>query len=746
MSESAIQHEAAGPASAGVSRRTLLKVGALAGGGLFLSATMPFAARAASEAPAAASTLNAFVTIAADNSITIVGKNPEIGQGIKTMLPMLIADELDADWNQVSIEQADYDPQKYGTQFAGGSFATPMNWLPMRQVGAAARQMLVQAAAQKWSIAPAGLRTEKGKVIDPASGRSLTYGELAADAAKQPVPDLEKVSLKDPGDFTIIGRPIVGVDSARIVRGEPIFGVDVKLPGMRYAAYERPAVFGARLVSANIDEARAVPGVEDVFVLKGGEEPEGLVDGVAIIAKNWWIANKAREKLQIQWDTGQWGSHSSELYERTAREMLAGKPREILGSEGDPDATFASAAKVLEADYSYPFLAHASMEPQNCTALCHEDGRMELWAPTQMPQRGHESVAKMLDLPPEKVTVHITRMGGGFGRRLTNDFMNQAAAIAAKMPGKPVQLIWSREDDTRTDFYRPAGWHRLRAALDGSGKLVGIDRHFVTLETNGKISIPASMTADEFPAGFVPNVRSGVSAIETRVPLGSLRAPRSNALAYVMQSFLDEVAHEQGRDLPSLMLDMLRGREKMPDRKTFFGVQPGFEPARAVGVIEKALAMSNWDAGAPSGRGKGLGFYWSHLGYFAEVVEAGVSDSGAVQVHNVWAAGDVGSHIINPHGALNQVQGSIIDGLGQAMSLAVNIKDGAVEQANFHNYQIPRMPATPDIQVEWVLTDNPPTGLGEPALPPVIPALTNALFAATGKRIRTLPIDRKLFA
>jgi isoquinoline 1-oxidoreductase subunit beta len=728
-----------------LSRRALLKVGALAGGGLFISATMPWAARAAGAAPAPGM-LNAYVTIAPDNKITIVGKNPEIGQGIKTMLPMLIADELDADWDQVVIEQADLDPEKYGFQFAGGSFATPMNWLPMRQVGAAARQMLVQAAARRWSVAPTSLRTTKGKVLDPASGRSLSYGELAADAAKEKVPDLAKVPLKDPKDFTIIGRPIVGVDSARIVRGEPIFGVDVKLPGMRYAAFERAPVFGAKLVSANLDPVRAIPGVEDVFVLKGGDDPHGLIDGVAIVAGNWWTANKAREKLKIEWDNGKWGSHSSEGYDSAARGFLAGKPRDPLASNGDPDAAFAAAAKVLEAEYSYPFLAHASMEPQNCTALCHEDGRMELWAPSQAPQGGRDGVAEMLKLPKEKVTVHLTRMGGGFGRRLDNDFMHQAAAIAAKMPGKPVQLIWSREDDLRSDFYRPGGWLKVRAALDGSGKLTAVDGHFVTFETDGKIPNAASLSADEFPAGFVPNLRYGVSAIETRVPMGPLRAPRSNAHAFVMQSFLDEIAHAQGRDLPALMRELLDGKPPVASRKTPFGEMPGFAPARALGVIEKAVAMSDWKAAMPSGRGKGLGFYWSHLGYFAEVVEAGVSDTGQVEVHTVWVAGDVGSTIINPHGALNQVQGSVIDGLGQAIALAVKIKDGGAQQSNFHAYQLPRMPMTPKIHVEFVKTDNPPTGLGEPALPPVIPALTNALFAATGKRVRNLPIDRKQFA
>jgi isoquinoline 1-oxidoreductase beta subunit len=385
------------------------------------------------------------------------------------------------------------------------------------------------------------------------------------------------------------------------------------------------------------------------------------------------------------------------------------------------------------------------MEPQNTTALVKEDGSVEMWAPTQIPQSGHQGVAKLLGVPGEKVTVHITRMGGGFGRRLTNDFMHQAAAIAARKKGTPIQLIWSREDDLRSDFYRPAGWHKFRAALDENDKLTGLEDHFVTFATNGEIPMFAQMGPKIFPAGYVPNLKYTVSQMETRVPMGALRAPQSNALAYVFQSFLDEVAAEQGSDLPTLMLSLLRGQPDEPEQRGFMGPTPGFSPSRAVGVIEKAMEMADWSAGAADGRAKGLGFYFSHNGYFAEVVEASLS-RGQPVVHNVWAAGDVGKHIINPHGALNQVEGSIIDGIGQALGLAVKIEGGAVQQSNFHDYPLPRMPVTPTIAVEWVKSDNPPTGLGEPALPPVVPALTNALHALTGKRVRSLPIDKKLFA
>ncbi|AKH44209.1 isoquinoline 1-oxidoreductase beta subunit [Altererythrobacter atlanticus] len=731
-------------ASPQLSRRTLLKAGALAGGGLTLTASIPMVARAAAGAEPAEAMLNAFITIAPDNTITIVGKNPEIGQGIKTSLPMLVAEELDADWDQVRIVQADADMAKYGPQMAGGSFSTPMNWMPMRQVGAAGRQMLLEAASRRWGVDSAKLQTRLGTVVDPASGRSLTYGELASEAAKVAVPDIAKVPLKDPQDFKIIGRAIGGIDSPRIVRGEPIFGVDTQLPGLVYAAYERSPVFGAKLVSARLDAVKAQPGVIDAFVVEGNGNAEQLVDGVAIIAKNWWIANKAREKLEIEWDNGEWASHSSAGYDKKARELMAaGKPEEVFSSEGDVDAAFASAAKILEAEYSYPFLAHVPMEPQNCTALCKDDGSIEMWAPSQTPQGGQQGVAQMLGLKPEQVTVHVTRMGGGFGRRLTNDYMHQSAAIARKMPGTPVQLIWSREDDVRSDFYRPAGWHRLRASLDENGKLTGFDDHFITFDLGDGAYNPAAMAPDIFPAKFVPNLRYAQSKLKSAVPMGALRAPSSNALSFVTQSFLDEVAQEQGSDLPNLMLELLSTRGPFPDTQGFVGMQPGFKPARAKAVIEKSMQMGAWGTPSAEGRAKGFGFYFSHMGYFAEVVEASISDRGQITVHNVWAAGDVGSHIINPFGALNQVEGAIIDGIGQAMSLAVEIEGGATVQSNFHDYPVPRMPVTPNIEVEFIKTDYSPTGLGEPALPPVIPALVNALAALTGKRVRSLPIDGK---
>jgi isoquinoline 1-oxidoreductase beta subunit len=728
---------------AALGRRAFLKASALAGGGLLLNVSIPMAARAAAGAKAQPATLNAFIAITPDGLVTIVGKNPEIGQGIKTSLPMLIAEELDTDWDRVRIAQGDLDP-KFGFQLAGGSTATPMNYLPMRQVGAGARAMLLEAAAKRWNVPVSGLTTAKGVITNPATGKTLTYGAVAADAVASTVPDLAKVPLKDPKDFTIVGRAIGGIDSPRIVKGEPIYGLDTRLPGMVYAAYERAPVFGAKLVSADLSAVKALPRIKDAFVLHGSNVAEQLVDGVAIISDNWWIAHQARKQLKIEWDNGEWGSHSTAGYDAKAKELMGQAPKQVLTKKGDVDAAIASAAKVIEADYSYPFLAHVPMEPMNCTALVRPDGSVELWAPTQNPGDGQRGVATTLGIKPEQVKVHITRSGGGFGRRLTNDFMIQSAAIAAKMPGTPVQLVWSREDDVHSDFYRPGGWHRFRAGLDAQGKLTAFDDHFITYSTNGQVGFFAQMEAEVFPAPFVPNLRYGQTPIETRVPMGALRAPRSNALAFVFQSFLDEVAEAQGRDLPALLLDMLPDQPAPPPKPGPFGMQAGFDPHRSRGVIEKAMAMSDWGKPVPEGHGKGFGFYFSHAGYFAEVVEASANQRGQPVVHNVWVAGDVGSQIVNPSGAMNQVQGSVIDGIGQASALAIEIVGGAVKQSNFDDYPLPRMPVTPKVMVQFVQTPNPPTGLGEPALPPVLAALTNALYAVKGKRIRSLPIDPKL--
>jgi isoquinoline 1-oxidoreductase beta subunit len=731
------------PEPAVVNRRAVLKASLLAGGGLALEVLVPFPAhlaRAMEEKGGAAGELSAFVSIAPDGTVTIVGKNPEIGQGVKTSLPMMIADELDCDWGQVHVTQADVDQKRYGDQSAGGSTATPKNWLPMRQTGAAARAMLLQAAALKWQVDAGELTTSKGRILHAASGRSIGYGEVASAAAKLTPPQLESVPLKRPEQFTIIGRPMVGVDSARIVRGEPIFGMDTRVPGMLYAVYEVAPAHGGRLVKADIEEARRYPGVSYVVPITGnGDHDSGLADGVAIIGSNWWLANQARSKLKVEWDLSAAKGHSSSVYRGKADAAIAAGPGTDLRRDGDPDTRLASASRRVAARYDYPFIAHAPMEPQNCTAR-YADGRLEIWAPTQQPQRGLETLRKALGVAPETVTLHLTRSGGGFGRRLMNDYMVQVVAIAKSVPGVPVQLIWSREDDIRRDYYRPGGWHSFEAGLGANGELIAFTDHFVTFGDGKTPARAAGFNAAMPPAGLIPHLRYSQSMMPTVVTTGALRAPGSNALCFASQSFLDEVALAAGSDLPRFMLSLLGERREVPAPDN--GVV--FDTGRARDVIEKVMQTSAWAQKPPApGRAKGFAFYFSHRGYFAEVVEASVAGTD-VTVHKVWVAGDVGSQIVNPMGAENQVRGAVIDGLAQALTgQAIEFVDGVVQQSNFHDFPLARMPMTPQIEIAWVRSDKPPTGLGEPALPPVVPALTNAIHAATGTRIRSLPLQLK---
>ena len=725
---------------AGLERRAVLKASLLAGGGLALEVLIPLPALALDamdDKSATPTQLSAFVSIAPDGTVTIISKNPEIGQGVKTSLPMMVADELDCDWSQVRIAQADVDQQRYGEQSAGGSTATPKNWLPMRQTGAAARAMLVQAAASKWNVEAGELTTARGRILHRPTGRSLGYGEVASAAAKLVPPELNTVPLKRPEQFTIIGRPVVGVDSARIVKGEPIFGSDTRLPGMLYAVYEVAPAHGGRLVKADTEAARHAFGVKHVLPITGnGDADSGLADGVAIVASNWWLAEQARSKLVVEWDLSAAKGHSSKLYRAKADAAIAAGPGTDLRLDGDPTAQLAAAAKRIAARYDYPFIAHAAMEPQNCTAR-YQGGRFEIWAPSQTPQRGLEVLHKALGIAPDTVTLHLTRSGGGFGRRLMNDYMVQVAAIAKAVPGVPIQLMWSREDDIRRDYYRPGGWHSFEAGIGANGQLTAFSDHFVTFGDGRTPARAAAFNASMPPAGLIPHLRYSQSMMPTVVTTGALRAPGSNALCFASQSFLDEIAHAAGTDLPQLMLTLLGERREIAARD---GGVP-FDTGRARDVIEKVVQTSGWSQKpAASGRAKGFAFYFSHRGYFAEVVEASIA-GGDVAVHKVWVAGDVGSQIINPMGAENQVRGAVIDGLAQALTgQAIEFVDGVVQQGNFDDFPLARIPMTPEIEIAWVKSDKPPTGLGEPALPPVIPALTNAIFSATGKRIRSLPV------
>ena len=728
----------------GVSRRTFLAASAAVGGGLMLDFSIP--AFAIDDSKKGTATLNAYIRIAPNGETFIVNKNPEIGQGIKTAFPQIVAEELDVAWKDVRAEDAEVDPVRYGGQFAGGSTSIPTNYDMLRRVGAAGRLMLVTAAARSWGVPVAECEAADGIVSHKGKNRQATYGELASAAARIPPPDLKTVQLKDPKNFKIIGQPIGGVDSPRIVRGEPIFGIDVTVPGMKYAVYEKCPVFNGKFVSANLDEVKALPGVRGVYVIKGNVTAldaglyNGLTDGVAIVADKWHQANRALGKLKVKWDGGETAKRSTKGFVAQAAE-LATKPAETpIKQEGDVDQALKGAAKVLEARYEVPFINHSALEPMN-TTVAIKNGKVEIWSPTQMPGGGKSAVAKLLGVPEQNVTLHVTRNGGGFGRRLSNDFMVEAAAVA-QAHGEPIKLLRNRKQDVQSGVFRAGGFHHFKAGLDATGKLTAFRDHFVTFSNSGKVAGSATLGANEFPAGFVENLDLSYSMMPLDVPTGPMRAPGSNTLAFAYQSFLDELAHAAGKDPLQFQLDLLGPAKPPVVTQTPRGPQIGFNNGRMAGVLKAVAEKSGWGRKLPKGTGMGIAAYYSHQGYFAEVVQASVNPSnGQVRVEKVWVAGDVGRQIVNPSGGGNQVEGSAIDGVSQALAQAITFTNGAVDQTNFHDYPLLRMHQAPKVEVHFVITDNNPTGLGEPAMPPVVPALTNAIFAATGRRVRTLPIN-----
>lgn len=649
---------------------------------------------------------------------------------------MVVAEELGADWKSVTVVSAPLDAA-FGPQFAGGSLSTAMSYTAMRKMGAAARSMLVQAAAQEWAVPAAECSAAAGTVRHVPSGRSFTFAQLVARASTLPAPAEESVALKDPKDFTILGSRIGGVDNPMIVTGQPLFGIDQKRPGMVFAVYEKAPVWGARPLGANLDHVKTLPGVRDAFILDRtmpAGQLTGLVPGVAIVAESTWAAFSARKELQVQWEDGRFAQSSWEDFGRQARELAdagAGGPGATEARrDGNLDQGFAGAARVVEASYSYPFISHTNLEPQNCLVDVRGD-RAEVWAPTQNPDGARKLVSQVLGVPPENVQVTMTRIGGGFGRRLDSDPIAEAAAISQKV-GAPVKLTWNRTDDLQHDHYRPGGFHFLKGAVDAQGSLSAWRGHHVSFGSN--------LGADDFPARFVPNYLLLNSKLENGVPQGPWRAPGSCTYAWVICCFLDELAHAAGKDPVAFNLALLGDRDLVP------GTGPKSRPynaARMRNVVREVAERSGWGKALPRGKGMGLGYYFSHQGYIAEVAEVTVSKKGDLKVDRVVAAVDVGSQIVNLSGAENQVQGSITDGLNAAWRQELDIRKGRVVQSNFHEYPMLRIPDAPRaIEIHFVKTDYPPTGLGEPALPPLAPAVCNAIYAACGKRVRQLPISR----
>ncbi|MEO6569902.1 MAG: molybdopterin cofactor-binding domain-containing protein [Opitutaceae bacterium] len=729
-----------------IARRDFLKFTSAAGGGLVLGVYLrpvgsAFAADVAKPAAAGEFKPNAFIRIGTDNVVTLVSKQPEIGQGVKTSLPMIIAEQLEVNWKDVVIVQGDLDPAyaANGGQSAGGSRSTPNNYQAFHTLGATARTMLIEAAAQTWGVPASECNALGTAVHHAASKRTLKYGELVAKAATLPVPDAASVKLKDPKDYKLLGTRISGVDNPKIVSGKPLFGIDTKLPGMVYAVYEKCPVFGGKVVSANLDTIKSLPGVKDAFVIEGAPTPlSGLMPGVAIVADSTWAAFSARKQLKVVWDEGKYANDSWDAFATKAAELSKKPATATIYKDGDVAAGFASAAKTVEAAYSYPFISHASIEPQNCTAA-FKDGAFEIWAPSQNPAAGQTAVMNLFSVPKEKVVVHLTRSGGGFGRRLSTDYVVDVAAIAHKLNGAPVKLIWTREDDMRHDQFRPGGFHYLKGGVDAAGKVVAWQNHFVTFGRMGQgragpgLQPVSGLDVEQFPAKFLPNYLGEQSVIECNIPTGPWRAPNNNVFSFVMQSFIDELAHAGGRDPVELRLELLS--QKMSGN---------YNAERMTAVVKEVAKKADWNPKKfPKGKGQGIAFHFSHAGYIAQVAEVTVSKDGQVKVDRFVCVCDVGSQIVNLSGAENQVEGSIVDGIGAAMFQELNIERGRVVQGNFDNYPMIRMPDAPaKIEVHFLKSNNPPTGLGEPAIPPVAPALGNAIFAATGKRVRDFPFSR----
>lgn len=702
------------PSTPTIDRRAFIRVGALAGGGLLVGTYLRFGESSAYaetvSAGADAFTPNAFITITPGGAISIIAPNSEMGQGIKTGLPMIVAEELDVPFERLTIVQGDLNPA-YGRQTSVGSQSTVTNFLPLRRAGATARAMLVTAAAQTWGVSEAECTTDRGAVVHAASKRRAAYGELATRAAALTPP--ANPPLKDPKDFKLLGTRVPGIDNQKVVTGAPLFGIDVKLPGMLYATYTKCPVFGGKVLSANIDEVKKRPGVRDVFVLDG---IEGLTPGVAIVADTTWNAFSAGEALQVRWDEGPVASQNSAEMARQAAEL----------AKGNAPAPFAQGTKVVEAAYHYPFLAHATLEPQNCTAV-FKNGVMEMWTPTQIPASGQGLVTRGLGLAPKDVIVHITRLGGGFGRRGSNEYSLEAAAIAKRLDGTPVKLMWKREHDFGHDNYRSNGWHYFTAGLDGSGKVVALHDAFVKMQGG-----PGDMTAGGFPFIAIPGSEVKSSKLPPGIPTGYWRAPGDNGNIWATQSFVDELANAAGRDPVAFTLDLLAAVPASGGR--------GFDSLRMKTVLDRATQKAGWGKSHPRGEGQGFAITHTNNAYIAIVADVAVSREGELTIKKLTAVVDAGT-IINLSAAENQVQGAMLDGISAAWFQKLTIEHGAAAQTNFSDYRMLRMKHAPAVvDVEFVKSDAPPTGLGEPGLPAAAPALCNAIFAATGIRIRTLPI------
>ncbi|WP_411801930.1 molybdopterin cofactor-binding domain-containing protein [Algibacter lectus] len=722
------------------SRRSFLKSSALASGGMIIGFNLFNACKPEAKLPVDLSALNyndfnAFIKISEEGKVTIFSPNPEIGQGVKTSMPMIIAEELDVLWEDVYVVQAPLDTKNYTRQVAGGSQSIRFGWEPLRQTGATAKQMLVNAAAARWGVDASECSAKNG-VITNVKGDKLGYGDVVLEAAGLEVP--EDVTLKDPKDFTIIGQGKGNVDIDKIITGKPLYGLDYKEEGMLYATVLRPPAFGQILESFDDSEARALPGVVDVITI--GEKvrayndsgknswtmPMSGTDKVVVIGKTTWDAMKGKKAIKAVWKT-ETALESSEIHDKVLLDLLEGNKFNTRRQDGNVKQAFANADKVLERVYESPFLPHNCMEPMNFFANVSLE-KVHLVGPVQTPEAAAQVVADLLERDLEDVSIDMTRMGGGFGRRLYGDFVYEAAEISNAIQ-KPIKLVSSREDDMTMGVYRPSSKYKISASIK-SGKITGY--HLKEASINGNMY---GLIPNFFPAGAIENYQVDTANYKSNITTGAWRAPYTNFLASAEQSFFDELAEELGVDRVQMHMDLLDNVKNNPDANI------EYSPERLQGVLQLAIEKSNWGK-TEAGVFQGLSVYYCHNTHVAEVADITMED-GVPSVKRVTCAVDCGI-VVNPFGAMNQIKGGVLDGIGHAMYADFGFVDGVPKSNNFDSYQMIRMGQTPQVDVYFIESDIDPTGLGEPTLPPIGAAVANAIYAATGNRINKQPLINNL--
>lgn len=720
------------------SRRDFLKISGVMGGGLVLAAAAPGWAQTTPNLVGGGD-LNAYVQIRPDGRIVIYSGSPEMGQGIKTSLPMIVAEEMGADWDDVIVEQtAEVDTERFGRQSTGGSYTVFLNWQLMREMGATAREMLISAAAIVMELPREELRAENSRVRHLLSDRSRSFAELAALAQEQPMPAKTDLEFRDREDYRILGTSKSQVDSLQIVTGQGDFGIDTRVQNMLYGCYAKCPAVGGKLVDANIAAIKQLPGVVDAYKVKGNGNVRELLDGVGIVGTSTWAVFSARQALAATWDESDANKDSWSGFAEFAHQQ-GNVGAAVLHEQGDVDAALEDPNNtVVSSFYEYPYLSHLCLEPMNCTAH-YRPGRnggkdhLEVWLPTQSGPSFQALAKKRYGLEKDQLTIHVKRMGGSFGRRTSGEYVCEAIELS-KLSGQPVKLTWSREDSMRQDFFREGGFCRLRGAVTQDGKLAAWEEHTIGTAVDGKPSRWTGVHPSTFPIATSAHARGSLTTYPMDTPSGPWRAPFSNTHAFVSQCFINELAEAAGRDHVELLIEMMgEPRWLKPDDIRILNTE------RAIGVIKLAAAKGGWGRPMPAGRGLGVAFYFCHAAHVAELAEVSVDGSGKVTVHKVTAAVDVGP-IINRSGALNQVQGSIIDGYSAMAGQKITIEDGRVQETNLDRYPVLRIGAAPQVDVHFIESDYAPTGLGEPALPPLAPAVANAMYAATGKRVRKMPL------